>query len=278
MHGFDQWLATERSAPTATLNCGCFNQSSCVKGHYSQETFPCTNYWRAAKPHGITNETSLEDGDDSLYIMDHVEEFIRSAAANNTPFFVYIPLHAVHIKYIAVEPYKTMYLKKGYDMNHTDYYGAVTAMDEQVGRLRNLLAELQVNKNTLLWFASDNGPESHTPGMTNGLRGRKRDLTEGGIRVPGIIEWPAKVAKNRVVQTPIMSSDLLPTVLDILNLTMPDKRPVDGVSVLPLIEERTEERPRPAGFAYKVPGNFNGTYHTAWVDNRVSNLLNVYLS
>jgi arylsulfatase A-like enzyme len=52
-----------------------------------------------------------------------------------------------------VEPYKTMYLKKGYDMNHTDYYGAVTAMDEQVGRLRNLLAELQVNKNTLLWFA-----------------------------------------------------------------------------------------------------------------------------
>jgi arylsulfatase A-like enzyme len=100
MHGFDQWLATERSAPTATLNCGCFNQSSCVKGHYSQETFPCTNYWRAAKPHGITNETSLEDGDDSLYIMDHVEEFIRSAAANNTPFFVYIPLHAGQITHV----------------------------------------------------------------------------------------------------------------------------------------------------------------------------------
>ena len=94
MHGFDTWLATERSAPTATLNCGCFNQSDCIKGHYSNETFPCTNYWTIDQKNSLNNVTTLEDGDDSQFILDHVEDFIKSAVKNNKPFFVYVPLHA----------------------------------------------------------------------------------------------------------------------------------------------------------------------------------------
>ena len=69
---------------------------------------------------------------------------------------------------------------------------------------------------------SDNGPAKGTPGSTNGLRGRKGTVYEGGVRVPGIIEWPDMISENRVVHTPIVSSDLLPTVMDILQLEMPD--------------------------------------------------------
>ena len=69
---------------------------------------------------------------------------------------------------------------------------------------------------------SDNGPAKGSPGKTNGLRGRKGQVYEGGVRVPGLIEWPAVVKSNRRVDTPIVSSDLMPTVLDILDLKMPD--------------------------------------------------------
>ena len=69
---------------------------------------------------------------------------------------------------------------------------------------------------------SDNGPAKGTPGSTNGLRGRKGTVYEGGVRVPGLIEWPAMVQENRRVDTPIVSSDLLPTVLELLGLEMPD--------------------------------------------------------
>jgi arylsulfatase A-like enzyme len=78
------------------------------------------------------------------------------------------------------------------------------------------------------------------------------------------------ISENRIISTPVVSSDLLPTVLEILSLQMPDDRPVDGLSVLPLIQNRTNERALPVGFAFMIPDDFNGTYNTAWVDNKVS--------
>ncbi|XP_065836126.1 N-acetylgalactosamine-6-sulfatase-like [Oscarella lobularis] len=269
-NGFDTWLSTERSAPTATLNCGCFNQSMCLTGHYAGQSFACINYWGPSTHNsvGIANLTEPEKGDDSEFLVDQLEQFLRKMATAKKPFFAYVPLHTVHIRYIAVEPYASHYKKKGFSDDEVDYYGAITAMDTQIGRIRSLLSELELKNNTLLWFASDNGPAAGTPGTTNGLSGRKAHLTEGGIRVPGMIEWPAMIKKNRVVTTPVVSSDLLPTVMELLDLKMPDDRPVDGVSALSLIKGETNERSRPIGFAYNVANNFNGTYNVSWVDNR----------
>ena len=67
-----------------------------------------------------------------------------------------------------------------------DYYGAISEMDDVIGKLRNLLQELGIKNNTLLWFSSDNGPEGLSPGVTNELRGMKGSLYEGGVRVPSI--------------------------------------------------------------------------------------------
>ena len=101
-------------------------------------------------------------------------------------------------------------------MDQIDYYGTISEMDDVMGKLRELLNNLGIKNNTLLWFSSDNGPKVNSPGATNGLRGRKHFLYEGGIRVPGMIEWPDVITSNKVSSFPIVSNDLLPTVRDIL--------------------------------------------------------------
>ncbi len=143
------------------------------------------------------------------------------------------------------------------------YYGCITALDEQVGRLRRELRDLGIADDTMLWFCSDNGPEGQArqaPGSAGPFRGRKRDLWEGGIRVPGMLEWPAAVKGPRAVSMPCVTTDYLPTVLDYLGLAPDASRPIDGISLRPLIEGTMAERPAPIGFEF---GNM-----AAWIDNR----------
>jgi arylsulfatase A-like enzyme len=135
-------------------------------------------------------------------------------------------------------------------------------MDEQMGRLRDELHRLDVAENTMLWFCADNGPEHKTgPGSAGGLRGRKRDLFEGGIRVPGLLEWPARIPRPRTTDVPCSTSDYFPTVLAALGFRMKGQpEPLDGVDLLPLIDGRMDARPRPIAF--------NSRGQIALVDNR----------
>jgi len=105
----------------------------------------------------------------------------------------------------------------------------------------------------MLWFCSDNGPEGKKHNGMNGsagpLRGRKRSLFEGGVRVPGILEWSAKAKTPRVVDVPCGTSDYFPTVLDVLGFKMKGQpAPIDGTSLLPLIEGKMKSRPVPIAF------------------------------
>ena len=109
---------------------------------------------------------------------------------------------------------------------------------------------------------SDNGPEGQSihgyhgqpagdnPGSTNGLRGRKRDLTEGGIREPGLLEWPGMVKRNTHTLYPAATFDLKPTVMDILGITPPADWPLDGASLVPLIKGEVTERTKPMGWVW----------------------------
>jgi arylsulfatase A-like enzyme len=137
-----------------------------------------------------------------------------------------------------------------YEKHQQHYFGCITALDEQVGQLRSRLRKLEVAKNTMLWFCSDNGPEGNerAPGSTGGLRGRKRSLFEGGVRVPGLLEWPARITEPSQTEIPACTSDYLPTILSVLDVSMKDNRPIDGVSLLPLIEGHMKLRPKPIAF------------------------------
>ena len=101
-------------------------------------------------------------------------------------------------------------------------------------------------------FSSDNGgwldpkkPDAH--GTNVDLRGRKGDMWEGGIRVPGIIEWPSRI-KPAVTDIPAGVADIFPTLVELLQIKVEHPVPLDGISLLPLIEGKMNARPQPIGF------------------------------
>ena len=82
-----------------------------------------------------------------------------------------------------------------------------------------------------------------------GLPGRKGDMWEGGIRVPAVIEWPARIRRPIVTEVPADVVDIYPTIVDVLKVRIPNQvEPLDGVSLLPLMEGQVKERPKPLGF------------------------------
>ena len=101
----------------------------------------------------------------------------------------------------------------------------------------------------MLFFTSDNGPENKTPGSTAGLRARKRSLYEGGIRVPGLWEWPAKITTAKVTDVPAFTSDYYPTILEAVGFAIKEQTtPMDGESILGLVDGSMKERLAPMGF------------------------------
>ena len=235
-NGFDVCFSTEAKVPTCDpmLKPG-------TKQAYG------THYWDGPEHRVIEN---LE-GDDSRVIMDRVVPFIQGAVKAGKPFLAVVWFHAPHLPVVAGPKHRKLYADQPEGAQH--YLGCITAMDEQMGRLRNELRSLGVAEDTMLWFCADNGPEGRKKTPTNGsagpLRGRKRSLYEGGVRVPGLLEWPARVKEPRVVTIPCSTCDYFPTVLDALGFHMKGQpEPLDGVSLLPLIEGTMAERPRPVGF------------------------------
>ena len=233
-NGFDECFATEQAVPTWDP---MKNQSFRTK------------YWTGPGKYAKDNL----DGDDSRVIMDRAIPFLRQAVDEDKPFFAVIWFHAPHGPVRGGPRYKKMYSEFSEGEKH--FYGCITALDEQVGRLRKELRDLGVANNTMLWYTSDNGPEGKVHyqdtyrGSTNGLRGRKRSLFEGGIRVPGILEWPARVEAARATDIPCSTSDYFPTVLAALGFEVKGRpEPIDGINLMPLIEGMMKERPQPIAF------------------------------
>ena len=232
----------------------------------------------AANPyyHNGKLETENLAGDDSRVVMDRAIPFIRKAAEAKTPFLAVIWFHAPHEPVAAGPEFLKMY--SGRDVGEQHYYGCITALDVQVGRLRKELRDLGVAENTMLWFASDNGPEGNTGdvgrqrGSAGPFRGRKRSLWEGGIHVPGLLEWPARIKPGTVTTVPCSTLDYFPTTLDVLGFKMKGQpEPIDGVSLVPLFEGQMKERPVPIPFeTLGGTGTMTsrGSPRMALVDNR----------
>ena len=202
-----------------------------------------TRYWSGP----ATSVSDNVQGDDSQIIMDRVVPFIEAAAKDKRPFLAAVWFHTPHLPVVTGSKYREMYSDRS--KKEQLYYGCITAMDEQVGRLRKTLRVLGIADHTIVCFASDNGPENGTPGSAGHLRGRKRSLYEGGVRVPSLVEWPAKIPAARSTDIPAVTSDYFPTMLDVLGFESKGQpEPIDGVSLLPLVEGKMTERPRPIGF------------------------------
>jgi arylsulfatase A-like enzyme len=239
--GFDECFSTEQALPTWN----------------PMENQPfMTKYWTGPGKYATEN---LE-GDDSRVMMDRIVPFIQRAASSKQPFLAVVWFHAPHQPVVAGPKYRAMYSQ--YDEGAQHYYGCITALDEQVGRLRQELRNLKVDGNTMLWFCSDNGPEGKSSekgtnrGITGGLRGRKRSLFSGGVNVPGLLEWSGHAQPGRVVDLSCSTLDYFPTVQEVVGYHMPGKpRSMDGISLVSLIGGKMTSRATPICFRYVQPKN-----------------------
>ena len=203
-----------------------------------------THYW---DQNGKVVTENLR-GNNSRVIMDRAIPFMKNSLKSKSPFFTVIWFHTPHLPVIAGPKYTKMYQSHSKYQQH--YFGCITAMDEQIGRLRKALKEANAHRNTMIWFCSDNGPEGNdsAPGKTGGFRGRKRSLYEGGIRVPALLEWPERVQRKSTIKCPAGTIDYLPTILSALNIKFPDSRPIDGIDLNPIITNKVKVRGKPMGF------------------------------
>ena len=244
-HGFDETFATTSAVPT-------WNPTITPEG----EDDPGTP-WKGGKPYvhnGVEVADNME-GDDSRVIMDRVIPFVRGAAEKKQPFLACVWFHTPHEPVVAGPAYRALYPKNG--AAKQNYYGAITAMDEQIGRLRDELRSLGVADNTVLFFTSDNGPSD--PLAKKGIasagpfRGHKHTMYEGGLRVPSLVEWPGHVAAGVTSDTMCGTVDYFPTVVELTGASLGKKadRPIDGQSMMPVLTGAAKERSSPLFFGYR---------------------------
>ena len=259
LHGYDFAFVTESKVPTWDPMKKPVSGATREGWNYLKEGDDYTAYGTYYWDIDGNKITDNLDGDDSRVIMDRVLPFVEKAANNGTPFFTVVWFHAPHLPVVAGPKYRDMYPEQNDLMKN--YAGCITALDEQVGRLRSFLKQKGVSENTMIWFCSDNGPEDGTPGNTGGFKERKRSLHEGGVRVPGILVWPDKIREHFETDIPCVTSDYLPTIMEALDINK-NKVPyiLDGTSLLPLLEGEMKERPTPIGFCF---GN-----QVSWSDNQ----------
>lgn len=203
-------------------------------------------------------------GSSEKIIMQRAIAFISESVKANKPFLTTIWFYGPHSPVRAGKQLRDLYPDLPLGKQH--YYGAITSIDLEVGRLRDTLKDMGVLDNTLIFFCSDNGPEGdgnppaeYSPyqgafhGSAGNFRGRKRYLYNGGVCVPAFAHWPAVIKPNQTSNEPVCVLDYVPTLNAITGYQMPDSRPLDGQSILPLLKgDRNWKRSKFIPFATRL--------------------------
>jgi arylsulfatase A len=171
-------------------------------------------------------------------ILDKALNFI--VGNKNRSFFLYLPITIPHENGEAPEGKKleitslSFYADSSWNEDDKAYAAMITHLDGYIGKIRNLLEELKIDRNTVVFFTSDNGGFRYSDLHHNGIyRGIKRDLYEGGIRVPLIVWWPGTIKAGTESNHVSGFMDFLPTICDLARIKVPDK--LDGKSYLPAL-------------------------------------------
>lgn len=251
-HGYDEAFVTESKVPTCDpmyapeKNNGRF--WDCIPEGAPRKPYG-TFYWDA---NGNKIKDNL-DGDDSRVVTDRVLPFISKAVKEGKPFLATVWYHTPHLPCVVSPEYAAMY--EGLSLEERNYFGCITAMDAQIARLVNHLKQQGVYDNTIIFFCSDNGPELRTPGQAGKFQGKKRSLYEGGIRVPSFMIWKARQHDFPATLSQACSTcDYLPTILQMLGISLKQDRVLDGMSLYPMLIGKTQERVKPLIFCSGTQG------------------------
>ena len=201
-------------------------------------------------------------GQGSVIAMDATIAFLEKHAASRKPMFAVTWFPAPH----GPHKEKPVDLPKGikpYAGKMAGYYQEIQLIDQQLGRLRAGLRRLKIADNTLLWYCSDNGGLNV---QHSGGRAKKGSIYEGGLRVPSLMEWPAKYTP-RAIDVPAYSSDMYPTLLAIAGAKVNHQPKLDGIDLADVIAGTQKQRPA-MGFWH---GFTNG--QSTWSDRLIKQLM-----
>lgn len=176
----------------------------------------------------------LEDGPQGEHLPERLGREVANWIKENRdqPFFAYLPFYSVHTPIQAPAELAAKYAKKKPDGPHRDpkYAAMIESMDAAVGQILKTLDALDLAKETMVIFTSDNGPHGAIS-RAEPLRGTKGMFYEGGIREPFLVRYPGVVAAGSKNESPIAQIDLYPTFLALAGVAVPDR--LDGVSLVP---------------------------------------------
>lgn len=174
---------------------------------------------------------------------DAAIDWLENAAAQSRPFFAYIATNAPHGPFhdVPVELRDHYAAVEGVDKKHAAIYAMIENIDQNVGKLLARLDALSITDNTLVIFMVDNGPNSNR--YTSNFRGMKGMIYEGGTRSPLWVRWPEKLKPGNTTDVVTAHIDILPTILDACNIPVPNSLQLDGVSLMPILQNTAQSWP-----------------------------------
>lgn len=224
--GFSHWFAT---------------QNNCLPNHRNPY-----NFVRNGIPAGPLQ------GYASQLVADEAIRWLTEIHDPTKPFFLYVAFHEPH-EPIATDPLYSGLYGPAELPSLAAHHGNITQMDAAFGRLLNTLDQAGLRESTFILFTSDNGPamtNRHPHGSSGPLRSFKGTLWEGGIRVPGIVQWPGVTQPGMVSDEPVSGVDLLPTLCALTGIEPPTDRILDGSNILPVFRGEAIQRPKPLYWQY----------------------------
>jgi arylsulfatase len=250
--GFDEWYGIPR-----TTNESMFTSSP---GYDSKATpLPYVMQGRAGKP---ARNVALYDLDmrrriDSELVA-RANRFMRRQVKSKKPFFAYVPITQLHYPTL---PHPDFAGKTGAG----DFSDSLAEMDFRVGQILDEIEKLRIPGETVVIFASDNGPEFRRPwrGTAGPWTGTYHTAMEGGLRAPCMIRWPGRIPPGRVSNEIVHVTDLYTTLARVAGAPLPTDRPIDGVNQLDFFRGMREKSGR-EGFVYYIKQELRAVKWRHW--------------
>ena len=231
-HGFNHWFATQNNAAPSHKNP--------------------RNFVRNGKPVGPMEGYACQ------LVADEGVDWLRNGRDKQKPFFLFTCFHEPHEPVASPDKMTAGYSEVARNKLEAEYFANVENMDAAVGKLMATLDELKLADDTLVFFTSDNGPETlrryggaaRSFGSPGPLRGMKLWLYEGGIRVPGILRFPGRIQPGSESDEPVCGLDVLPTLTALAGIERKPDRAIDGTSFVEVFTGKPIRRVTPLYWHY----------------------------
>lgn len=255
-HGFQQWMG---------FMAGCIDYYSHI--YYwgmGGGVNPIHDLWKNGAEFYANGEYFTE------MVTDHAVKYIREVRSGTDPFFLYVAYNAPHYPMHAPQRYLDRFADLPWDRQIMA--AMLSAVDDGVGAIRDELERQGELENTLIFYQSDNGPSRESRNWLDGredpyyggrvgqLKGHKFSLYEGGIRVPGLLSWPARIPASQVIDAPAMAVDIFPTLMQAAGGEVSPYR-LDGYDIMPMV---TDQAPSPHSAIFWEMGEQTAVRQGPW--------------